>query len=65
MNPLFWAFCIFGIIDLIFVGCTMIHVLKLVQGIVDGKIILQAKLVADKTHVDATNFEFIDTIKKS
>lgn len=64
MNPLFWAFCIFGVIDLIFVGCTMVHVLKLVQGIVDGKIILQAKITTEQTNLNATNFEFIDTVKK-
>jgi hypothetical protein len=64
MIPLFWAFCVFGVIDLIFVGCTMIHVLKLVQGIVDGKIILQAKITPEQTNLNATNFEFIDTIKR-
>jgi hypothetical protein len=63
MNPLFWAFCIFGVIDLVFVGCTTIHVLKLVKGIEEGKIVLHATL-ENKTNVDSTNFEFIDTIGK-
>ncbi len=64
MNPLFWAFCIFGVIDLVFVGCTTIHVIKLVKGIEKGKIVLHAKLEGSKSNIDATSFEFIDMVKK-
>lgn len=47
MTPLFWAFCIFGVIDLCFVGCTMLHVFKLVRGIEEGRIVLRTRNSAD------------------
>lgn len=31
MDPLFWAFVIFGVIDLTFVGITTYHVVKYVR----------------------------------
>jgi|GEM_PF-6449342 len=45
ITPLLIAFVVFGIIDLIFVGSTMISVRKLVVGLAEGKVVLKVDQV--------------------